>query len=64
MVKDRMERSGMRWTIDGAQAMLDLRSTSVNDQWSAFQTHRISTEAQRLYPERQLLEQLVFELAA
>jgi len=64
VVKDRMERSGMRWTIDGAQAMLDLRSTSVNDQWSAFQAHRINTETQRLYPERQLLEQLVFELAA
>ena len=57
VVKDRMERSGMRWTIDGAQAMLDLRSTTINDQWSAFQNHRI-------YPERQLLKQLYFQLAA
>jgi len=64
VVKDRMERSGMRWTIDGAQAMLDLRTTSVNDQWSAFQAHRIQAETQRLYPERQLLEQLAFQLAA
>jgi hypothetical protein len=29
--------------IDGAQAMLDLRSTHINDQWPAFQTHRIHT---------------------
>ncbi len=64
LVKDRMERSGMRWTIDGAQAMLDLRGTAINDQWSAFQPHRILTETQRLYPERQLLKQLTFQLAA
>ena len=63
VVKDRMERSGMRWTIDGAQAMLDLRSTAINDQWSAFQTHRIQAETHRLYPKRQLLKQLNFQLA-
>jgi len=64
VVKDRMERSGMRWTIDGAQAMLDLRSTSINGQWSPFQVHRIRTETQRLYPKRQLLKQLTFRLTA
>jgi len=63
LVKDRMERAGMRWMIDGAQAMLDLRSTHINDQWSAFQAYRIHKETQRLYPERQLLQQLAFELA-
>jgi hypothetical protein len=62
LVKDRMERAGMRWTIDGAQAMLDLRSTYINNQWSAFQTHRIQAETQRLYPQRQLLQQLTFKL--
>jgi len=64
LVKDRMERAGMRWTIDGAQAMLDLPSTYVNDQWSALETHRIHAEAQRLYPQPQLLPQLIFHLAA
>ena len=63
LVKDRMERAGMRWTIDGAQAMLDLRSTHINDQWPAFQAHRIHTETRRLYPQRQLLQQLEFQLA-
>ena len=62
VVKDRMERSGMRWTIDGAQAMLDLRSTSINGQWPPFQVHRIRAETQRLYPQHQLLKQLVFRL--
>lgn len=63
LVKDRMERAGMRWTIDGAQAMLDLRSTYINDQWAAFQTHRIHTETRRLYPQRQLPQGLEFQLA-
>jgi hypothetical protein len=63
LVKDRMERAGMRWTIDGAQAMLDLRGTYINDQWFAFQAHRMHAETQRLYPQPQLLQQLAFELA-
>lgn len=63
LVKDRMERAGMRWTIDGAQAMLDLRSTHINGQWPAFQAHRIHTETQRLYPQRQLTQRLEFQLA-
>lgn len=63
LVKDRMERAGMRWTIDGAQAMLDLRSTHINDQWPTFQTHRIQAETRRLYPQRQLLPRLDFQLA-
>jgi len=63
LVKDRMERAGMRWTIDGAQAMLDLRSTYINDQWSPLQAHRIRQETQRLYPQRQMLQQLTWQLA-
>jgi hypothetical protein len=63
LVKDRMERAGMRWTIDGAQAMLNLRSTYINHQWSPLQVHRIRHETQRLYPQRQILQQLTWQLA-
>ena len=63
LVKDRMERAGMRWTIDGAQAMLDLRSTYINDQWSPLQAHRIRQETQRLYPQRPILQHLTWQLA-
>jgi hypothetical protein len=52
-VKDRMERSGMRWTIEKAQAMLDVRSTYVNGDWEAFMAYRIEKETQRLYPYRE-----------
>jgi hypothetical protein len=57
-VKDRMERSGMRWTRVGAQAMLDVRSEYLNGQWDLFHQHRIRTETQRLYPHRTILEQI------
>lgn len=49
LVKDRLERSGMRWTMDGAQALLDLRSIHIGEQWRAFQEFRIQRERERLY---------------
>ena len=36
LVKDRLEATGMHWTVEGAQAMLDVRSTYLNGDWSAF----------------------------
>ena len=50
VVKDRMEQTGMRWTVAGAQSLLHLRALYLNGDWSAFVTHRIQTEQQRLYP--------------
>jgi hypothetical protein len=55
-VKDRMERSGMRWTIESAQAMLDVRSTYLNGDWDDFMRYRIEKETQRLYPYREFVE--------
>lgn len=55
-VKDRMERSGMRWTINSAQAMLDVRSTYLNGDWDTFMRYRIESETQRLYPYRERVE--------
>jgi hypothetical protein len=48
-VKDRMELAGMRWEIEGAQAVLSLRALYLNDQWDDFIEHRIQTEQQGLY---------------
>ncbi len=50
VVKDRMERSGMRWVMPGARAMLDMRCIYLSDLWEAFTTFRIQRESQRLYP--------------
>jgi hypothetical protein len=56
LVKDRMERAGMHWTIPGAQALLEVRSVYVSGQWDEYQTYRIAQETQRLYPYRELME--------
>jgi hypothetical protein len=50
LVKDRMELTGMRWRVEGAQAMLQLRAIHVNDQWEEFSQHRVEAENLRLYP--------------
>ena len=49
LVKDRMEQTGMRWTVDGAQAMLHARALYLNDQWGEFLAYRIEQEQARLY---------------
>jgi hypothetical protein len=49
LVKDRMERTGMRWLPSGAQAMLDLRATYLNGEWDAFWDFHMLQEDQRLY---------------
>lgn len=62
VIKDRMERSGMRWTVPGAQAMLDLRTTWINGHWQEFQRFRIRREHQRLYPHRRAFQRVAWVL--
>jgi hypothetical protein len=49
VVKDRMERAGMHWTLPGAQALLNLRCVALNDEWEPFINHHIQSETARLY---------------
>jgi hypothetical protein len=51
-VKDRLEQTGMRWTVDVAQAMLHLRAIYLNGQRDAFVNNRIETEQVRLYAQK------------
>lgn len=37
LVKDRLERTGMRWSASGAQAMLSLRCLKASNAWDDFQ---------------------------
>ena len=49
LVNDRVQPSGMRWTKDGAQGVLDLRVVRINGHWEAYgQCHR-HQQHQRLY---------------
>lgn len=49
LVKDRLEQTGMRWLVKGAQAMLYLRATYLNGDWAEFLDYRIEKEQRRLY---------------
>ena len=49
LVKDRLEQTGMRWTVEGAQAMLHVRALYLNDQWGEFLGFRVEQELARLY---------------
>ena len=45
LIKDRCELAGMRWTVAGAEALLQLRSVEDNGDWDEFHEYR---RAQRL----------------
>jgi hypothetical protein len=49
LVKDRCELSGMRWTMDGAEALLHLRCAHENGDWDAFHAFRRRQRHQHLY---------------
>ena len=55
LVKDRMERSGMRWTLEGARSMLNVRAAFQSDHWEAFLADRIAQEIQQRHRHRSLL---------
>jgi len=48
-VKDRMELSGMRWTMEGAENLLRLRAVAINDDWDEYHQFRKQQRQQRLY---------------
>jgi hypothetical protein len=49
LVKDRMEQAGMRWTVAGAQAVLDLRAVRLNGDWDAYWQYHRQQQHARLY---------------
>jgi hypothetical protein len=55
LVKDRMEQTGMRWTVAGAKSLLHLRALYLNGDWRPFVAYRIEQEQNRLYSYKTLL---------
>jgi hypothetical protein len=55
LVKDRMERTGMRWRQSNAGSMLFVRAVQVTELWEPFQIHRQASEQQRLHPHKAML---------
>ena len=50
LVKDRMERSGMRWTPEMAEAMLQMRATYLSDDFEEYWAFHVQCEHERLHP--------------
>jgi hypothetical protein len=55
VIKDRMEQGGMRWTLAGAEAMLNVRSVCASGEWDDFSSWRQAEEAKRVHPHRALV---------
>ena len=55
LVKDRMELTGMRWSVPGAQAILKLRAISINGDWEEFQHDLREENCRKLYPYRHFI---------
>jgi hypothetical protein len=48
-IKGRMERNGMRWTINGAKNMLNIRAVKINGDWDNYVEKFIHQEQLTLY---------------
>lgn len=55
LVKDRMERSGMRWTLEGARSMLDVRAAYQSDYWDQFHKRRQEKITNYTHPHQALV---------
>jgi hypothetical protein len=55
LVKDRMERSGMRWTLEGARSMLNVRAAFQSDHWRTFLDQRARAEVKQTHSHQYLL---------
>ena len=63
-VKDRMERAGMRWTIKGAQAMLNMRSVNLNGDFEEFNQYRIQEQTKKIHPHTATIGVIAWPVAA
>ena len=50
VVVERMEGTGMRWIMGGAQSMLNLRCIHVSGHWDKFMEYHIQREQNAIYP--------------
>ena len=50
LIRDRFERSGMRWTQETAEALLRLRALHLSSDFDRYWDFHINKDQQRLYP--------------
>lgn len=49
LINDRLELTGMSWTLQGAESVMRLRAVHINKNWDDFWRYRRRRERQRLY---------------
>lgn len=49
VVRDRMDVTGARWSVDGAEAVLRLRAVRTNGDWDAYWRHHLAEERKRVH---------------
>jgi hypothetical protein len=54
LVKDRMDITGARWGLDGAEAILKLRALTTNGDFDQYWTWHLAQEQQRVHNDRYL----------
>jgi hypothetical protein len=52
VVRDRMDVTGARWSVDGAEAVLKLRAVRTNGDWDAYWHHHLAEERKRIHESR------------
>jgi hypothetical protein len=52
LVKDRMDLTGARWGLDGAEAVLKLRALRSNGDWGEYWRYHLAQERQRVHQSR------------
>ena len=52
LIKDRMERSGMRWSLEMAEAMVKMRAIYLSDDFAEYWDYHVNQEQRRLYSDK------------
>jgi hypothetical protein len=52
LIKDRLARTGARWSVEGAEAVLKLRAIISNGDWDEYWRHHLSKEHERVHQSR------------
>jgi hypothetical protein len=55
LIRDRFERSGMRWTQETAEALLRLRALHLSGDFNNYWEYHVERDQQRLYPPWQVV---------
>lgn len=50
LIRDRFERSGMRWTPETAEALLRLRAIHLSSDFDTYWNFHVTHNQQRIYP--------------